>query len=186
MNSNGKRSDKKEMPEDLRWLAENVSEWPEGQKSVLVFGRNNTFWYSDNRGFSAGYLKKDWQSARQKLGLDSTDSDESHNKPTPEEDDAFRHVEQVGKKYDSDKPMMDLIPPYMEEEVAKVLTFGAKKYAPGNWRKVEPLRSRYLAAAQRHINALKKGESHDPESGLHHAAHAACCLMFLGEVELEL
>lgn len=90
-----------------------------------------------------------------------------------------------GKKFDGEKPRLDLIPPYIEEEVGKVLEFGARKYAPDNWRKVEDLRSRYLAAAHRHINALKKGETNDPESGLHHGAHAICCLMFLSEIELE-
>lgn len=63
----------------------------------------------------------------------------------------------TGNKFDSEKPRMDLIPPYMEEEVAMVLAFGAQKYDAENWRKVNDLRSRYLAAAQRHINALKKG-----------------------------
>ncbi|WP_372966610.1 dATP/dGTP diphosphohydrolase domain-containing protein, partial [Marinobacter sp.] len=48
----------------------------------------------------------------------------------------------TGVKFDDDKPMMDLIPPVMELEVSKVLTFGAGKYAPDNWRKVPDLRRR--------------------------------------------
>lgn len=95
------------------------------------------------------------------------------------------HALPAGVKYDTDKPMMDLIPPLMELETAKVLTAGAKKYSAENWRHVPDLRRRYIAAAKRHINALSRGESHDDETGLHHAAHAVCCLMFLGEVELE-
>lgn len=90
-----------------------------------------------------------------------------------------------GVKYDTDKPMMDLIPPLMEMEVARVLTAGAQKYSADNWRHVPDLRRRYLAAARRHINALQQGIARDEETGLHHAAHAVCCLMFLGEVELE-
>lgn len=90
-----------------------------------------------------------------------------------------------GVKYDTDKPMMDLIPPLMEMEVARVLTAGAQKYSADNWRHVPDLRRRYLAAARRHINALQQGITRDEETGLHHAAHAVCCLMFLGEVELE-
>lgn len=35
-----------------------------------------------------------------------------------------------GKKYDDGKPMMELIPPHAELELAKVLTFGAIKYEP--------------------------------------------------------
>ena len=90
-----------------------------------------------------------------------------------------------GIKYDTDKPMMDLIPPLMELEVAKVLTVGAQKYSPGNWRNLEDGHRRYIAAAKRHINALSQGITLDDETGLHHAAHAVCCLMFLGELELE-
>lgn len=93
-----------------------------------------------------------------------------------------------GIKYDDAKAMMDLIPPNIELQVADVLTFGAKKYAPDNWRKVmagQDGRRRYIAAALRHINAIRQGEQLDPESGKHHAAHAICCLMFLREADLE-
>jgi len=90
-----------------------------------------------------------------------------------------------GIKFDQEKPRMHLIPPLIEEETAKVLTFGAMKYAPDNWRKVPDLHNRYVSAALRHINAIKKGEVYDDESGLTHAAHAICCLMFLGEIQLE-
>lgn len=90
-----------------------------------------------------------------------------------------------GFKHDGGKPMMDLIPPLMELEVSRVLSFGAEKYGPENWRQVPDLRRRYIAAAKRHINALQQGITRDEETGLHHAAHAVCCLMFLGEVELQ-
>ncbi|SOB76167.1 hypothetical protein SAMN04488490_1845 [Marinobacter sp. LV10R510-11A] len=93
-------------------------------------------------------------------------------------------LDSPGVKYDTDKPMMDLIPPVMELEIAHVLTFGAAKYGPDNWRHVPDLRRRYIAAAKRHINALQQGIERNEETGLHHAAHAACCLMFLGEVDL--
>lgn len=91
----------------------------------------------------------------------------------------------LGKKYDGGKPMFALIPPLAELEVAKVLTFGAEKYAPDNWRHVDDSFSRYLSAARRHINMVQLGESHDQETNLHHYAHAICCLMFLLEKELE-
>lgn len=52
-----------------------------------------------------------------------------------------------------------------------------------NWRKIEPVR--YVDAAGRHINAHRSGEPMDAESGLHHLAHAICCLMFQLEKELE-
>ncbi|MBL8224475.1 MAG: hypothetical protein JNM50_04020 [Chromatiales bacterium] len=57
------------------------------------------------------------------------------------------------------------------EAVAAVATHGAAKYAPDNWQHVEP--RRYLNAMYRHLLAEHQGETIDPESGLHHAAHAA-------------
>ncbi len=89
-----------------------------------------------------------------------------------------------GTKHDSGKPRLDLIPPHMEAEVGRVLAFGAEKYGAENWRQLDNLRSRYIAAAKRHINEIQRGSMLDAESGLSHAAHAVCCLMFLGEDEI--
>lgn len=83
-----------------------------------------------------------------------------------------------GVKLDGDKPRFDLIDPYAAEELAKVLTGGAVKYAPHNWRKGIVV-SRLIAAALRHLYALLRGEDNDPETGLSHAAHAMCNCMFL-------
>lgn len=95
------------------------------------------------------------------------------------------HYADVGTKCDAQKPAFDLIPPQAELELARVLEFGARKYSPDNWRRVPNLRQRYTAAALRHINALRRGELRDPESGLLHAAHAMACLAFIAEVTLE-
>ncbi|TQE93800.1 MAG: hypothetical protein FKY71_18000 [Spiribacter salinus] len=78
---------------------------------------------------------------------------------------------------------MDLIPPRAEREMAEVLTFGARKYGDGNWQLVEHPEEWYVAAAMRHINAYRDGEENDPETGLHHLAHAMCCLAFVVEEE---
>ena len=66
--------------------------------------------------------------------------------------------------------------------VVDVLGFGARKYAPDNWRTVPDARGRYFDAALRHLIAWQQGEQIDPESGLPHLAHAACCVLFLLEV----
>lgn len=89
-----------------------------------------------------------------------------------------------GTKYDNEKARYDLIPPAALEEFVKVLTFGARKYAPDNWRKVPDGRRRYFAAAQRHIWAYKRGEQIDEESGCHHLACAITDLMFILEKEI--
>jgi hypothetical protein len=64
-------------------------------------------------------------------------------------------------------------------EVAKVLTFGAAKYGENNWQGLDAFSQRYLAALLRHVFAYGSGEKADPESGLPHLAHAACCALFL-------
>jgi len=84
----------------------------------------------------------------------------------------------AGRKDDADKPRTDLIDSYAMTELAKVLTFGAQKYAPHNWRSGINV-SRLIAAASRHLLALNAGEDVDEETGLSHAAHAMCCCMFL-------
>jgi hypothetical protein len=83
-----------------------------------------------------------------------------------------------GRKDDSDKPRMDLLPAYALGEIAKVLTFGAKKYAPNNWAKGIAF-SRLNGALLRHMGAWAAGEDKDQESGLSHLAHAGCCILFL-------
>lgn len=84
-----------------------------------------------------------------------------------------------GLKFDINKDRWDLLPWIEVREVARVLTFGAKKYGDYNWTAVENGRSRYLAAAMRHITAWIDGEIFDKESGLHHLAHGITCLLFL-------
>lgn len=90
-----------------------------------------------------------------------------------------------GMKFDDHKPRPTLMPPKAEAEVVDVLTYGAKKYSPENWRKVPNATERYLDAALRHISAFRRGENHDEESDLHPLAHAIAGLMFVLELELE-
>lgn len=84
-----------------------------------------------------------------------------------------------GEKHDAGKPRWDLLPYESLSDVVDVLTFGAKKYAPENWRLVEGWRGRYFRAAVGHLVKWWRGEKLDPESGLPHLAHACCCVLFL-------
>ncbi|AFM54875.1 endolysin; inhibits RNA polymerase [Marinomonas phage P12026] len=93
--------------------------------------------------------------------------------------------EKIGAKYDAGKPLYNLIPAHAEAELVDVLTFGANKYAPNQWRNVENATGRYTAAAMRHLAAYRMGEANDLESGKHHLAHAMCCLAFIIEMDLE-
>lgn len=83
-----------------------------------------------------------------------------------------------GTKDDAGKPRMDLLPFDAVEGVARVLGYGAAKYAPRNWEK-GMVWGRLIAAALRHLFAFALGEDRDPESGLPHLDHAACCILFL-------
>jgi hypothetical protein len=87
-------------------------------------------------------------------------------------------VEDVGVKFDGDKPRHDLIAPEMLEGVAAVLAHGAGKYGERNWEKGLGW-SRPFAACMRHLWAWWRGEDLDQESGLPHLDHAACNIMFL-------
>ncbi len=89
-----------------------------------------------------------------------------------------------GRKFDSEKPKLYLLPPKSILEIGKVLTYGAEKYDAENWRKVEDLQNRYTSAALRHIFAHIEGEELDEETGYSHLAHAMCCLLFKLEDEL--
>lgn len=81
-------------------------------------------------------------------------------------------------KHDTGKAPMSLIPRESLEGVAAVLGFGKRKYAAHNWRGGMQW-SRLIDAALRHLTAFNDGEDTDPESGLPHLDHAACCLAFL-------
>lgn len=89
----------------------------------------------------------------------------------------------AGLKLDGGKARLDLLPPRAVEVVGQVLAHGAAKYAPDNWRHVDGWRWRYTAAALRHLVAFMRGERLDPESGLPHLGHAACCVLFLLELD---
>ena len=86
-----------------------------------------------------------------------------------------------GTKFDGEKPRMDLLDADYLEGVAKVLTFGANKYAAHNWREGINV-SRLIAASYRHLGAINRGEDVDSESGLAHAYHLGCCVMFLASM----
>lgn len=90
-----------------------------------------------------------------------------------------------GMKNDQEKNRLDLIEPEFIESVGQVLTFGAQKYEPNNWQKVEDAENRYYAAAMRHLMTWRKGEKTDPESGLSHLDHVACNIMFLQHFDRE-
>lgn len=87
-----------------------------------------------------------------------------------------------GMKYDGEKARMSLLPFGALELVARVMTYGAKKYAPNNWKTLENAEERYANAMLRHFKAWQSGERLDDGpggSGLPHLAQVACNALFL-------
>lgn len=84
-----------------------------------------------------------------------------------------------GIKYDSDKLRWDLLPIEQVEKLVEVITFGASKYGPNNWKALDNGADRYYAAMMRHIVAWRSGEEIDPETGMSHLAHAMTNIVFL-------
>lgn len=99
---------------------------------------------------------------------------------TPEQEADLRAKWEAATKEDGAKVRMSLLPFLPLEEVAAVLTLGAKKYSAHNWRKGFAY-SRLTDAALRHISAFNEGETLDVETNLTHIAHAICELLFLLE-----
>lgn len=84
----------------------------------------------------------------------------------------------VGRKDDHGKVPYHLLAPEFLDATAQVLKFGAEKYAERNWEKGMNW-SRPFSALMRHMWAWWRGERADPETGMSHLWHAACCIMFL-------
>lgn len=83
------------------------------------------------------------------------------------------------KQYGDEKPQLHLIPPAGNDEQAKALMLGAKKYGERNWLATQVEMTTYLSAMKRHIDRVLDGEDIDPESGAHHLGHvmASCSIV---------
>ena len=88
-----------------------------------------------------------------------------------------------GVKLDDGKLRFDLVPTSALDGLAEVFTMGANKYTPNGWRTVPNARVRYYSALMRHLQAWRKGEEVDPESGLSHLKHAITNVAFLLELD---
>jgi len=89
----------------------------------------------------------------------------------------------VTKKFGNSESKLDwtLLPVEALEEVVKVLNFGnspEKGYGRESWKKETILKQ--LQSITRHVaELLKDPKATDPETGLSHAAHAACRALFI-------
>lgn len=92
----------------------------------------------------------------------------------PEED-----IKKEGVKDFKGKLRWSLLPFEALEGCIRVLMYGAMtKYAPDNWKKVEP-QGVYIDATMRHLIAYLEGEEFDEETEESHLAHILCDILFL-------
>jgi len=56
---------------------------------------------------------------------------------------------------------------------------GMLKYGAWNWRAAGVRKSVYLSAMERHLDAFKSGETHDPVDGTHHLGNIMACAAIL-------
>lgn len=69
-----------------------------------------------------------------------------------------------GKKFDSQKLRLELIPPEAIEGLGSVLTFGAGKYGDRNWQNGIRI-TRLIGSLKRHLLKFEKSIDVDDESG---------------------
>ena len=83
-------------------------------------------------------------------------------------------------RFDSGKVDWSQVPFQALEGMVRVLEFGAKKYAKGNWANGGGFdHSRVFNSLMRHLVSYQSGEDLDPESGLPHLDHIMCNAMFM-------
>lgn len=85
--------------------------------------------------------------------------------------DTEQQKNEPGLRFDAGKPRWDLLPAEIEE-IVKVYTIGAVKYAERNWEKGMSW-GRVFGSLMRHAWAFWRGETNDKETGLNHMAHVA-------------
>ena len=84
-----------------------------------------------------------------------------------------------------DKPMWELLPLLTIEEIVKVYTAGAKKYAPNNWMHLGHGYEPYKAALFRHICEFERGNWRDADTGCIHLAQVAWNAIAMLHIEME-
>lgn len=86
-------------------------------------------------------------------------------------------------RYGLAKPPLGLIPGTARVLLAQAFADGVAKYGPANWRESPVSASTYVNAAERHLTSWYDGEAVASDSGVHHLAHAAACLLILLDAE---
>jgi len=102
-------------------------------------------------------------------------------KRSKEEEDQMG--KETGARFSEGKIRHDLIPPWSLNELARVYTYGCKKYSPDNWRKGLKWRQDVIGPLLRHLWKWIRGEKIDEESGMYHLAMVLWNVITLMEYE---
>jgi hypothetical protein len=86
---------------------------------------------------------------------------------------------EVAARFSEGKNRYDLIPEWPISELAKVYTYGCKKYDDDNWRKGLAWKKNVISPLKRHLSQWLRGEIRDEESNCHHLAMVMwqCCAL---------
>lgn len=76
-----------------------------------------------------------------------------------------------------------LLSPIAKAHWALAQFVGARKYQQWNWRAAGILLGEYLSALERHLEAYKGGETHDPADGTHHLGNIMACAAIILDAE---
>lgn len=89
-------------------------------------------------------------------------------------------MKEEGKRFNEGKTRHDLLKPFTQEQFARVLTEGAKKYGDNNWE-MGMAWSKVIASLKRHLIEIELGNDYDDETKCLHSAHIMCNAAFLTE-----
>ena len=123
-------------------------------------------------------MLKDYKEIRLMSAEDLEIGDMDYIPPTPNK----LKVDGGGERKNDGKIRLSLLPASLFYAAAKVMMFGAKKYADHNWRRGMKW-SVPFDCAMRHLLKWWDGEQLDEESGESHLGHAVANLLMLIEYE---
>ena len=87
-------------------------------------------------------------------------------------------MKQIAARHNAGKTEWCLMPFEAVEQIVRVLSVGARKYAVDNWQRGNQWTDTYNSL-MRHLVAWRNGEDRDPESGELHMAHIGCNVVLL-------
>ena len=86
--------------------------------------------------------------------------------------------QKTGARFNEGKAKWGLVPQSALLPMVEVLEFGAKKYAPNNWKKGLSI-VEICESMKRHLDDFMENIDKDTDRGLSHIGHIQCNAMFL-------